>query len=155
MEHIAWLRGNYAPGGAAAAYNDIRAFYTWLVDDGSYGQDASPMEGIKRPKCRMPDVEVLSEEQLKALLATCAGKTLADARDKALVLLMLDSGLRRREVTTLDTDDIDVTEAPCMSASAKAPATAPAPGGRSSARTPPAPSTGTCGCAGAASRRCS
>ncbi len=49
-------------------------------------------------KKRLP---VLTVDELRPVLAVC------NVRDKALVMLMVDSGLRRAEVCALNWDDLD------------------------------------------------
>lgn len=53
----------------------------------------------KKAKKRLP---VLNAEQLQQLLKVC------NVRDKAIVLFMADSGLRREEVVKLNWDDVDM-----------------------------------------------
>lgn len=66
-------------------------------------------EGYIQPvKFEMPRLEkkrlpVLTADQVRQIVQACA------VRDKALVLLMVDSGLRRAEVCALNWDDIDFT----------------------------------------------
>ena len=61
----------------------------------------------------MPEapVPVLTEKQIKALLATCEGsKVLEDQRDYAVLRLFIDSGMRLSELTNLKVDDVDLDE---------------------------------------------
>jgi len=55
------------------------------------------------PKLEKKRLLVLSPEQLRTILKAC------NIRDKALVLLMVDSGLRRGEVCALNWIDVDMT----------------------------------------------
>jgi integrase len=49
----------------------------------------------------------LSNEDLRALLAACAGKVFEDKRDTAIVRLLVDTGMRRAELLGLRVIDID------------------------------------------------
>jgi len=55
------------------------------------------------PKLEKKRLPVLTVEQLKQVLSVC------NKRDKAIVLVMVDSGLRRAEVCKLNWNDIDMT----------------------------------------------
>ena len=55
------------------------------------------------PKLEKKRLPVLTVEQLKQVLSVC------NKRDKALVMFMVDSGLRRAEVCKLNWNDIDMT----------------------------------------------
>ncbi len=54
------------------------------------------------PKVAKKRLPVLTAEELKRILAACT-----NSRDKALVLMMADSGLRRAEVCSLNWGDVD------------------------------------------------
>jgi integrase/recombinase XerD len=55
-------------------------------------------------------VPVLSDDQIKALLKTCTGKTFADRRDQAILRLLLDSGMRNSECVGINRAEIDWVE---------------------------------------------
>jgi site-specific recombinase XerC len=78
----------------------------WCVREGEL--DTSPMENIKPPKVPEPRTEMLTKEQTKALLASCAGKDLISRRDTAIILLLADTGMRRSELANLTTEDLDL-----------------------------------------------
>ena len=67
----------------------------------------SPMANMHPPTVPEVPVPVLSDDQLKALLATCAGKGFEARRDTALVRLFLDTGARRAEVANLTVYEVD------------------------------------------------
>ncbi len=69
--------------------------------------EASPMANMKRPQVPEEPPPVLTHDQLKALLKTCAGAGFEDRRDTALIRLFIDAGLRLAELTGLKVDDID------------------------------------------------
>jgi integrase/recombinase XerD len=51
---------------------------------------------------------VLSDQQLRALLAACQGPALSDRRDEALVRLLTETGLRAGETVALQVEDLDL-----------------------------------------------
>jgi integrase len=53
-------------------------------------------------------VPVLADGELKALLATCAGKEFDELRDQANIRLFIDTGMRGGELAGLDVDDLDL-----------------------------------------------
>lgn len=82
----------------ASYFRDVSVFCSWLVDEGEL--DASPAQRLapKVPK-RLP--ASYRPEQIAALLAGC------DARDRALIVLLLDTGLRASELCSLRRDSIN------------------------------------------------
>ena len=84
----------------------LRAFARWLAAEGEL--DADPLVGIQPPKIPTKVVEALTDDQLRALLAACKGKSFRDRRDEALVRLMAETGLRASETVGLTVDDVDL-----------------------------------------------
>lgn len=105
---ISYLLENYTAGTALTRYQDLRQFFNWLVDEEEI--DANPMAKMKPP--HLPDVPVamLSDTEMKELLANCAGKSFDELRDQAIIRLFMDSGMRRAELTGLALDDVDLDE---------------------------------------------
>jgi integrase/recombinase XerC len=91
--------------GYATLFEDLKQFWAWYADERG---TASPMKGIGRPRLVETKVPVLSREQLNTVMAACSSRTLLASRDRALLMLMVDSGLRRTEVTQLDVEDVDL-----------------------------------------------
>src|SRR5215211_6531671 len=85
----------------------LRRFSAWLLEEGE--SDADHLLGLRAPKLDAKVVEPLTAEQIKALVAACAGRDLRDRRDEALVRLMIETGARAGEVVALGTEDVDLS----------------------------------------------
>ena len=96
----------WTPGTAAVRFRSLKPLFTWLVEREAVS--SSPMGNLRAP--RIPDhpVPVAGDEELVALLATCAGASFQDVRDHALLRLMIDTGARLSEVTGLRLVDLDL-----------------------------------------------
>ncbi len=68
----------------------------------------SPMEHMSPPLVPEQTTPVLTDDQLGALLAACAGKGFAALRDTAIIRLLLATGGRRGEVAGLALGDVDL-----------------------------------------------
>jgi site-specific recombinase XerD len=84
----------------------LKRFAAWLTAEGEL--DDNPLTGSMPPKVDRKVVHALSDEQLKALLKACQGKSLRDRRDEAIVRLMMETGLRASEVIGMQTSDLDL-----------------------------------------------
>jgi site-specific recombinase XerD len=100
------LAAGKEPATARAYQLAVRLFAAWLVDEGELPAD--PLAGLKPPKLDAKVVPVLSDDQLRALLAACAGKDFRDRRDEALVRLMAETGIRAGEAAALTVADVDL-----------------------------------------------
>lgn len=92
------------PSTVWTAWRHLRGFYGWLEAEGDI--TTNPMASIRKPVVPPTEVQVLTPDQVRRLLATCTGRLRDDRRDLALLTLMLDTGLRLSEVARLTPDDI-------------------------------------------------
>lgn len=100
------LLANNAPSTAQARFKALRRFFNWLVDEEEL--DHHPMLRMKAPTVPEKPPEVLSEEDLRRLLAACEGKDFEARRDSAMIRLLIDTGMRRSELAGLTVDDLDL-----------------------------------------------
>jgi site-specific recombinase XerD len=84
----------------------LRRFASWLLTEGELDDD--PLLGMKPPQLDVKVAEPLDADELKRLIKACAGTTLRDRRDEAIVRLMAETGARAGEVVAMTVDDIDV-----------------------------------------------
>jgi site-specific recombinase XerD len=93
-------------GTAETRYRGCKAFFDWLVKETEI--KVSPMANVERPKVPQNPPPMLTDDQLKRLLKTCSGTSFEDRRDTAILLLFVDSGVRRSELAYLTLDDVDL-----------------------------------------------
>jgi len=84
----------------------VRRFSRWLASRDHIPADL--LAGLERPKLDEPLVESLTDDELKRLLATCKGKSLHQVRDRVVLMLMFETGLRASELTGMMLDDVDL-----------------------------------------------
>jgi len=83
------------------AYRTLKTFFRWCVETGALTE--TPLRGftMRTPKT-LPDVP--TEDELRAVLAACP-ETLEGVRNRAILLVLADSGLRAGEVLRLLVED--------------------------------------------------
>ncbi|HIH44220.1 MAG TPA: site-specific integrase [Candidatus Methanoperedenaceae archaeon] len=79
----------------------LRKFYTWLKPDNDF------FEGIKvkQPKNYLPVEQLITPDDVKKLLSVCKSQ-----RDRAIVMVLWDSGCRLDEVLTRNINHIQFDE---------------------------------------------
>jgi site-specific recombinase XerD len=106
-----WLvdvREHHSSNTARGWFAGVRHFCRWLQSEGETDRDATA--GIRTPAPGDPETAVLSEEELRRLLARCAGTDFTSRRDMAIVMLLLDGGLRLSELAGLQVADVDLRD---------------------------------------------
>ncbi len=91
---------------AQTRYKALRLFFAWAAEEGEV--TTSPMANVRPLIVPEQPVPVLTDDELRALLAACASKGFEDRRDTAIIRLLLDTGMRRDELVGLRVADIDV-----------------------------------------------
>ncbi|MGB7795070.1 MAG: tyrosine-type recombinase/integrase [Pseudonocardiaceae bacterium] len=90
---------------ANVAYRALQQWFKWMVSEDE--RDGSPMERTSPPFVPEKVVPVLSIEQMRSLLDSCAGRGFTQLRDTAIIRLLIDSGGRIGEVASLGVNDLD------------------------------------------------
>lgn len=102
---VVHVRTTRSSSTARSWFAGLRHFFAWAVAEDEIADD--PTRGVRTPPPGEPITPVLSEADLRRLLATTAGSGLVQRRDRALLLLLVDGGLRIAEVHGLRVDDVD------------------------------------------------
>lgn len=109
-EHVqAYVAATINRTSASNAHQHFRAlktFFNWLLDEEEI--DRTPMRTMKPPTVTETEVPVIPEADLVKLFKACRGKTYADRRDTAILLLFLDTGVRLSELTDRRVADLDL-----------------------------------------------
>jgi site-specific recombinase XerD len=105
----------WKPATASNRFKSLQAFFKWLAEEGEVRE--SPMARMRPPAVKMQPVAVLSDAQLRLLLATAERPdTFENRRDMAILRVFMDTGARRAEVVGLrwsgdDDNDVDLDNA--------------------------------------------
>jgi len=83
----------------------IRVWLNWLEAEGDL--DVSPMKRVAMPRLEARVPAPFSPEEVRRLLGACERKTAIGARNYALALVLLDTGLRLAECASLQVGDVD------------------------------------------------
>jgi len=99
------------PSTAFPYFRALRRLFNWAVEEGYL--KSSPLSTIHFKPPSAPPVEPYSREELKRLLAVCdldtrTGARFTGLRNRAMLLLFLDAGLRRAEMSNLRLGDLDL-----------------------------------------------
>jgi len=97
----------HSAGTAAHSYIALSAFFAHLVREELL--DSNPMRLIVKPKRRRTVIQTFSTAQAKSLIDTC-GRDWYGVRDRAILLTLLDTGLRASECCGLALADVSLED---------------------------------------------
>jgi integrase/recombinase XerD len=85
----------------------IKQFAKWLDDEGYL--DADPIMAVRPPKLDQKSVPACSEAEITAMIKACGGNDWRSRRDRAILLLLAETGMRAGELLALDVVDVDLS----------------------------------------------
>jgi len=100
---IARQRTGVSPNTLHNAYRNPRAFWNWCLREGL--TENNPFAKVEKPRLPSTVKPALTPEEVEQILQACEGKHWLCLRDKALCLLLLDTGLRLHEAHQLTVED--------------------------------------------------
>jgi integrase/recombinase XerD len=97
------------PGGCHAVFRSVKTFLHWWEDEVEPENWKNPIEKVKAPKVGIDPLDPVDIEVIKDLLDVCKKPTLMCRRDRAIILFLLDTGVRANELVSLDIQDVNPT----------------------------------------------
>jgi integrase/recombinase XerD len=104
-------RGN-KPQTILTTFKAVNAFFNWSIGEGYI--EHNPMDKVERPKQPKLMLKGFTDDEVKAMIDSFSTKTYLDARNKAIIAMLADTGLRAIEIRTfkvktlIDKDNIVV-----------------------------------------------
>jgi len=99
------LRETNSPISVGDYYKSIKRFFNWLVDEGLL--EKTPMQNIKPPKKVVKIIRPFSRQDINNLLLLVTSNHFVDLRNKAIILMFLDTGLRLSELAGVQLADVN------------------------------------------------
>lgn len=84
----------------------LRGFFNWLFKEGYTTENR--LATLRPPKAPTKIVKVLTQEEIAVILACLNQNTNSGSRGSAIMLLLLDSGLRLSELTNAKFEDVNI-----------------------------------------------
>jgi site-specific recombinase XerD len=91
--------------GLLSYYKRLHSFFNWLVEEGIL--ERSPTKRVKAPRVPQVLIKPFSQEDIKKLLSFCDENRFVGLRNKTIIILLVETGLRLSELSRLKINDID------------------------------------------------
>jgi len=107
-DFLGWVRDDYNLDAATVQryFITLKAFYRWAIEEGFTNEN--PTTKIKLAKPSQKVIRGLLPEQIKTMIDVVKGDSQESARNKAIILILLDCGIRVSELANLKIDDVDM-----------------------------------------------
>jgi integrase/recombinase XerC/integrase/recombinase XerD len=84
----------------------LKAFFNWLQREGYTAEHR--LANLRNVRTQQKIAAILTEEEISRMLAACDPRTHWGARDHAILVLLLDTGLRMSEIIGLQLREVDI-----------------------------------------------
>jgi site-specific recombinase XerD len=95
------------PGGLHAAYRAVRVFLFWFEVEFEPEGWKNPIARVKAPKVPVQVLDPAPVDDVQRMMKSCDVGTVLGARDLAVLCVLVDTGIRARELLAIDRDDFD------------------------------------------------
>jgi integrase/recombinase XerC len=92
-----------------AYWRTLQSLFTWLVREEIIDEKENPLKKIPRPKVLKKLIDAIPLEMIKKALALWNPDTLIGARNRTIIMILLDTGIRLLEISKLMVSDINVS----------------------------------------------
>lgn len=108
------LSETHNPGGVHACFRPLRTMLYWIEEEEIMPAGwKNPIRRVKAPKLPTDPIEPIHIDEIHQLLKTCQSNY-SGARDKAMMLGLLDTGARAKEFLNIDLEDVDMATGAVM-----------------------------------------
>jgi site-specific recombinase XerD len=107
-DFIAHVLATRSRGTAGVRYRSLRQWFKWLAAEDEVDD---PMVGMSHPKLEEKPPPIIPDDHLRALLEVTKGREFNDRRDHAIIRILIDTGMRREELASLNVTDVDLDNA--------------------------------------------
>lgn len=104
-EWLVELRDTRSASTARTRWTGLRSFFAWCAEE---GEAPNALAGVRPPEVPEKLTPILGEDDVRRLLASCAGPRFVDVRDLALIHVLADTGARRSEVAGATVAGVDL-----------------------------------------------
>ena len=109
-DYLLILKDNeHTDGGVHCAYRSIKAFLNWYWDEVE-PNFSNPIKKVKAPKVSIEPIEGISKEDFDSLVDACPKNKFYGERDRTILYILLDTGVRANELCSINIEDINLVD---------------------------------------------
>ena len=100
---------NHNAGGVHGYFRAIKTWLRWYWDE-LEPDTSNPINKVKAPRVPVEPIEGISKDDFDSLVSVCPSNTFFGERDKTILQLLLETGVRAKECTMIDIRDINFAD---------------------------------------------
>lgn len=105
-EYLIELATHRNPGGCHGMWRTIKAFFNWYENEIDNPNWRNPIYKVAAPKVNPTPIAGIPMEDFGRMLVICE-KTRMGQRDRAILFMLIDTGVRREEIVNINIEDVN------------------------------------------------
>lgn len=101
--------GGHTAGGVHAFFRTVKTFLKWYWEE-TEQTERNPIVRVKAPKVPIEPIQGVTREDFEALVDACPKNTFYGERDRTILNVLLDTGVRASELCNINLDDINLAD---------------------------------------------
>ena len=95
------------PGGVHTYFRVLKTFLRWHWEEMEI-ESTNPISKVKAPKLTVEPIQGITREEFESLLSECSNNDFLGERDKAILKVLLDTGVRASELCNINIEDVNL-----------------------------------------------
>jgi integrase/recombinase XerD len=114
-DYMTWMtETGHKDGGKYMAYRTLKTFIRWYIVSYEPEGYRDPFLGYRGPKKSKLILDPVPVESVEAMLKACPVGTFVGDRDKAILMVLIDTGLRANELVQINMEDLSIDSGKIM-----------------------------------------
>lgn len=105
-EAVTWQKEKTSASTANHCLALIKRLFNFLCNEGYIPEN--PTTRLEKLRTTKTVIETFTNEHIKKIMSVCKGSAFLDIRDRAIILTLLDTGIRAGELCGLNMEDLDL-----------------------------------------------
>jgi integrase/recombinase XerD len=98
------------PGGIHCYYRTVKTLLSFIEAEYEPAAWHNPIRKVKAPRVATEPLQGIETDTFNKLLAVCEKHTFCGERDRTILLLLLETGMRASELCNLNVEDVNLTD---------------------------------------------
>lgn len=110
-DFLVWLDSKgHNTGGINVFFRSLKAWLNWFENETEPDNWKNPIHKVKPPKIIQEPIQGITRDEFDLLLSRCPKNVFYGERDRTILMVLMDTGIRAEELTNIKTADVNLSD---------------------------------------------